>query len=70
MYSEAFYNTIKNINDQPDLIRGFVSTRQASRVFDVISTNVKNLNTFYTYYDDVTYYPDLDNHQKSPAAKN
>ena len=66
MYSEAFYNTIKNINDQPDLIRGFVSTRQASRVFDVISTNVKNLNTFYTYYDDVTYHPDLDNHQKIP----
>ena len=69
MYSEAFYNTIKNINDQPDLIRGFVSTRQASRVFDVISTNVKNLNTFYTYYDDVTYYPDLDNHQKIPCCK-
>ncbi len=69
MYSEVFYNTIKNINDQPKLTRPFISTSQASRVFDVISTNVKNLNTFYTYYDDVTYRKDLDNHQKIPCCK-
>ena len=69
MYSEKFYATIQNINSQPQLKNAFVSTRQASRVFDVISTNVKTLNTFYTYYDDVTYHPDLDNHQKNPCCK-
>ncbi len=64
-----FYNTIKNINDDALLTRSFVSTRQSSRVYDVISTNIKNLNTFYTYYDDVTYRPNLDNHQKIPCCK-
>lgn len=69
MYSEYFYKTIKAINDNSQLNRSFISTRQASRVFNVISTNIKNLNTFYTYYDDVTYHPHLDNHQKIPCCK-
>lgn len=69
MYSEKFYDAVNAINANDALKALFVSTSQASRVYNVISTNIKNLNTFYTYYDDVTNHPDLDNHQKIPCCK-
>ena len=69
MYSEDFYNIIERIESSNTEKAAFTSTRQASRVFDLISTNVKNLNTFYTYYDDITFHPELDNHQKIPCCK-
>ena len=69
MFAETFLKIIKDIDEDTALNAGFVSTRQGSRVFDIISTNVKNLNTLYTYYDDVTFHPEYDNHQKLPCCK-
>lgn len=68
MFAEKFLETIKNINEDEALKSVFVSTRQGSRVFNIISTNVKNLNTLYTYYEDVTFHPEYDNHQKLPCC--
>lgn len=69
MYSEIFLETMHSINEDKIKYDNFVTTRQGSRVFDIITSNIKNLNTFYTYYDDVAFYPDMDNHQKIPCCK-
>lgn len=69
MYSEDFLAVIESIQNDSNKKYDFVTTRQGSRMFDILSSNIKNLNTFYTYYEDVTFHPNIDNHQKVTCCK-
>lgn len=67
---EKFKNRIETITSSPSLSQGFTSTSRVNkRVYQILNTNIKTLNTYYKYCNDILKGLGTDHHQKYKVCK-
>lgn len=68
---EQLNDRINLLNSSEELQSEFTSTslKDDKRVYHLLNTNIKTLNTYYKYLYDIINYPDKDNHQKYEVVR-
>lgn len=67
---EKFKNRLNILSSSPDLSREFTSTSRINkRVYQILNTNIKTLNTYYKYYNDIYNNIGTDHHQKYKVCR-
>lgn len=70
-FKESFLARVDVIKNSVDLCDQFTSTslKDQKRVFKILNTNIKTLNTYCTYIHDIVFNPEMDNHQKYQVCR-
>ena len=69
-FKETFLARVEVIKSSEELTKQFTSTslKDQKRVFKILNTNIKTLNTYVTYIRDLVFHPEIDNHQKTQVS--